>query len=161
MEQAQRGYEIASAQFREGLGSRLELTDAEVALRQSEFNYAQAVYDALAARAAWTKAVGIVPASNFRWARSWEADDHGPPGPTRRNREGPDPMNIRHGTKGAPRGLPERTIWHARHEGSGPDCWGWPSWWGWPPVAAATPMPGMLPPRPKPRYGSSMWRSAR
>lgn len=61
VEQAQRGYEIASAQFREGLGSRLELTDAEVALRQSEFNYAQAVYDALAARARLDEAVGIVP----------------------------------------------------------------------------------------------------
>lgn len=61
VEQAQRGYEIASAQFREGLGSRLELTDAEVALRQSEFNYAQAVYDALAARARLDEAVGVVP----------------------------------------------------------------------------------------------------
>lgn len=56
--QAQRGYEIARAQFREGLGSRLELTDAEVALRQSEFNYAQAVYDYLAARALLDEAVG-------------------------------------------------------------------------------------------------------
>jgi RND family efflux transporter MFP subunit len=43
--QAHRGYDIASAQYREGLGSQLELTDSEVALRQSEFNYAQAVYD--------------------------------------------------------------------------------------------------------------------
>ena len=33
--QAQRGFEIASAQYREGLGSQLELTDSEVALRQS------------------------------------------------------------------------------------------------------------------------------
>jgi outer membrane protein TolC len=40
--QAQRGYEIASAQYREGISSALELTDAEVALRQSEFNYAEA-----------------------------------------------------------------------------------------------------------------------
>jgi len=61
VQQAQRGYEIASAQFREGLGSRLELTDAEVALRQSEFNYAQAVYDALAARARLDEAAGVVP----------------------------------------------------------------------------------------------------
>lgn len=65
VEQAQRGYEIASAQFREGLGSRLELTDAEVALRQSEFNYAQAVYDALAARARLDEAAGIVPGVDF------------------------------------------------------------------------------------------------
>ncbi len=59
--QAQRGYEIASAQYREGLGSQLELTDAEVALRQSEFNYAEAVYDYLASRARLDEAVGEVP----------------------------------------------------------------------------------------------------
>jgi len=56
--QAQRGYQIASAQFREGIGSRLELTDAEVALRQSEFNYAQAIFDYLSARAQLDEAVG-------------------------------------------------------------------------------------------------------
>jgi outer membrane protein TolC len=59
--QAQRGFEIASAQYREGLGSQLELTDAEVALRQSEFNYAQAVYDYLVARARLDEATGQVP----------------------------------------------------------------------------------------------------
>jgi len=58
---AGRGYEIASAQYREGLSSQLELTDAEVALRQSEFNYAQAVYDYLAARARLDEAAGRVP----------------------------------------------------------------------------------------------------
>ena len=61
VEQAQRGFEIASAQYREGLGSQLELTDSEVALRQSEFNYAQAVYDYLVARAQLDEAVGRVP----------------------------------------------------------------------------------------------------
>lgn len=59
--QAQRGFEIASAQYREGVGSQLELTDAEVALRQSEFNYAQAVYDFLVARARLDEATGNVP----------------------------------------------------------------------------------------------------
>ncbi len=59
--QAQRGYEIASAQYREGLSSQLELTDAEVALRQSEFNYAQAVFDFLIARAQLDQATGQVP----------------------------------------------------------------------------------------------------
>jgi outer membrane protein TolC len=61
VEQAQRGFEIASAQYREGLSSQLELTDAEVALRQSEFNYAQAVYDFLVARAQLDQATGRVP----------------------------------------------------------------------------------------------------
>jgi outer membrane protein TolC len=59
--QAQRGFEIARAQYTEGIGSQLELTDAEVALRQSEFNYAQAVYDYLVARARLDEAVGQVP----------------------------------------------------------------------------------------------------
>ncbi len=59
--QAGRGFEIASAQYREGLSSQLELTDAEVALRQSEFNYAQAVYDYLVARAQLDEATGWVP----------------------------------------------------------------------------------------------------
>jgi outer membrane protein len=59
--QARRGFDIASAQYREGLSSQLELTDAEVALRQSEFNYAQAVYDYLVARAQLDQATGRVP----------------------------------------------------------------------------------------------------
>ncbi|MEK9500477.1 TolC family protein [Gemmatimonadota bacterium DH-20] len=61
VQQATRGFEIARAQYREGLGSQLELTDAEVALRQSEFNYAQAVYDFLVARARLDAAAGRVP----------------------------------------------------------------------------------------------------
>ena len=59
--QAERGFEIASAQYREGLSSQLELTDSEVALRQSEFNYAQAVYDYLVARAQLDEVTGRVP----------------------------------------------------------------------------------------------------
>ena len=65
--QARRGYEIASAQYREGLGSRLEWTDAEVALRESEFNYAQAVYDYLVARARLDEAAGRVPMVDVDW----------------------------------------------------------------------------------------------
>ncbi len=59
--QAHRGFEIASAQYREGLSSQLEQRDAEVALRQSEFNYAQAVYDFLVSQAQLDEAVGAVP----------------------------------------------------------------------------------------------------
>jgi outer membrane protein TolC len=59
--QAARGFEIASAQYREGLSSQLEVTDAEVALRQSEFNHAEAVYDYLVARARLDEAAGRVP----------------------------------------------------------------------------------------------------
>ena len=59
--EATRGFEIASLRYREGTGSRLEVTDAELALRQAELNYAQAVYDFLVARARLDLAVGEVP----------------------------------------------------------------------------------------------------
>ena len=59
--QAGRGFEIAAARYREGTGSRFEQTDAEVALRRSEFNYARAVYDYLSARARLDLASGRVP----------------------------------------------------------------------------------------------------
>ena len=61
LRQAERGYQIARAQYREGIGSQLEITDAEVALRQSEFNYAEAVYDYLVAQARLDQAMGMVP----------------------------------------------------------------------------------------------------
>ncbi len=61
--QAVRGFQIASAEYREGVGSQLQVTDAEVALRQSEFNYAQAVYDYLTALASLDAAVGTAPES--------------------------------------------------------------------------------------------------
>lgn len=59
--EAGRGFDIASSQYREGIGERLEVTDAELALRQSELNYARAVYDYLVARARLDLAVGAVP----------------------------------------------------------------------------------------------------
>lgn len=62
--QAQRGYEIAALQYREGISSTLELTDAENALRQSEFNYAEAVYDYLVARARLHEATGNMDSSD-------------------------------------------------------------------------------------------------
>jgi outer membrane protein TolC len=61
VDQAQRGFEIASAEYNAGIGSRLQTTEAELALRQSQFNYAQAVFDYLAARANLEAAVGTVP----------------------------------------------------------------------------------------------------
>jgi outer membrane protein len=74
--QAQRGFEIASAEYREGLGSQLQITDAENALRQSEFNYAQAVYDYLMARSQLDAAAGTVPvaAGEVRVRRSDSED---------------------------------------------------------------------------------------
>lgn len=49
--QAERGYEIARTRYSTGLGSQLEVIDADAALRQARSNYAQALYNYLAA---WT-----------------------------------------------------------------------------------------------------------
>lgn len=59
--QARRGYQIATSEYREGLGSQLQVTDAELALRESEYNYALAVFDHLTARASLDAALGTVP----------------------------------------------------------------------------------------------------
>lgn len=59
--QAQRGFDIASEEFRNGLGTQINATDAEVALREAEFDYAQAVFDVLNYQAQLDAAVGIVP----------------------------------------------------------------------------------------------------
>ena len=59
--QAQRGFDIVSTEYREGVGSQLQITDAENALRESEFNYARAVYDYLVARTTLDAAIGTVP----------------------------------------------------------------------------------------------------
>lgn len=59
--QAQTGYGIAAARYREGVSSRLEVVDAENALRLAEFNYARAVFDHLSAQADLDLAMGTVP----------------------------------------------------------------------------------------------------
>lgn len=74
LKQATRGYEIASAQYREGISSQLEVTDAEVALRQSEFNLAEAVYDYLVARARLDEALGLEPRVATGGSRSGERE---------------------------------------------------------------------------------------
>ncbi len=61
VEQATRGFEIATAEYGAGVGSQLQVSDSEEALRQSEFNLAQAVFDFLQARSRLESAVGLVP----------------------------------------------------------------------------------------------------
>jgi outer membrane protein len=59
--EARRGFEIVTAQYLAGISSQLEVTEGEVLLRESEFNYAQAVYDYLIAQADLDDALGVVP----------------------------------------------------------------------------------------------------
>ncbi len=55
---AERSYNISLLRFKEGIGSRLELTDAELQLNKAKTNYLQAVYDYLSATTLLDKALG-------------------------------------------------------------------------------------------------------
>jgi len=61
LSQARRAYEIARARLQKGLGSQLEVTDAEIQLREAELSYAQMIFDYLSAKARYDKAIGKVP----------------------------------------------------------------------------------------------------
>lgn len=61
IEQAERSYAIAAARYREGVGSQLDVTAAESTLLESQFSYAQAAHDYLAAASQLELAVGQVP----------------------------------------------------------------------------------------------------
>ena len=56
--QAERGYQIAQTRYETGVGTLLELNDAEVALTQSRLNLNQARFDFLSARADYEKVLG-------------------------------------------------------------------------------------------------------
>jgi len=58
IEQAEKAVAIAQTRYRSGVGTQLELLDAQVAMTRTQTNYAQATYDYLVARAGWTNAVG-------------------------------------------------------------------------------------------------------
>ncbi|MEE9905611.1 MAG: TolC family protein [Chlorobium sp.] len=55
---AERSYRISQLRFREGIGSRLELIDAELQLNKAKTNYLQAVYDYLMASVLLDRALG-------------------------------------------------------------------------------------------------------
>ena len=55
---AERNYKISLLRFKEGIGSRLELTDAELQLNKAKTNYLQALYDYLVASVQLDKALG-------------------------------------------------------------------------------------------------------
>lgn len=58
---AREGYERAKARLENGLGSQLDVTNAELQLREAEANYAQMVYNYLSAKARYDQAIGMVP----------------------------------------------------------------------------------------------------
>ncbi len=58
IDQAQKAVRIAQTRFKSGVGTQLELLDAQVAMTRAQTNYAQAIYDYLVAKAEWQYAVG-------------------------------------------------------------------------------------------------------
>ncbi|MGB9773125.1 MAG: TolC family protein [Bacteroidota bacterium] len=56
--QAEKAYQIAKSRYNAGLGTQLEVNDAEVAMTQSKVNYLQAVYDYLIAQAELDQVLG-------------------------------------------------------------------------------------------------------
>ena len=61
---AKKGYERSIARQKNGFGSLLDVTDAELQLRQAELNYADVVYSYLSAKAQYDFALGMVPFVN-------------------------------------------------------------------------------------------------
>ncbi|MBO8092083.1 MAG: TolC family protein [Prosthecochloris sp.] len=57
---AERGYDISRLRLREGVGSQLELADAELQLQRAKTNYLQAVYDLLVERVRLDAALGRI-----------------------------------------------------------------------------------------------------
>lgn len=58
VEQSEKAHKIAVVRYESGIGTQLELFDAQVAREMAQMNYLQGVYDYLIAQAAWEKAVG-------------------------------------------------------------------------------------------------------
>jgi outer membrane protein TolC len=62
VEQAERGYKIATTRFTSGSGTQLEVNDAQLVLTQAKVNRMQAIYDYLVASADLDQLIGRVPA---------------------------------------------------------------------------------------------------
>lgn len=61
VEQAQRGYEIATKRLSNGIGTQLDVTEAELQVREAELNYATLVFEYLNAKADFDLSTGLVP----------------------------------------------------------------------------------------------------
>jgi outer membrane protein TolC len=60
---AQEIFRVAQVKYKEGVGSTLEVVDAETAYKEAETNYYGALYDALVAKVDFDKATGVLEAS--------------------------------------------------------------------------------------------------
>ena len=69
IEVAERAYQIATSRYEQGLGSELELKDADVSLSQARTNYTTAVHDFVVAQADLMHLVGRVPANHLNYVK--------------------------------------------------------------------------------------------
>jgi outer membrane protein len=60
MDLAQEVFRVSKIKYQQGVGSSLEVVEAENALKTAETNYYQSLYNALVARVAYDKAIGIL-----------------------------------------------------------------------------------------------------
>lgn len=58
VEQSQKGYTIANTRYQAGLGTILELNNAELTLTQAQLRYSQSIFDYLSAEANYYKIIG-------------------------------------------------------------------------------------------------------
>ncbi|MCH2449957.1 MAG: TolC family protein [Gracilimonas sp.] len=68
LSQAEEGYQRALRRLENGVGSQIEVTDAEVQVRQAEVNYALMVFEYLSAKAEYDLATGRVPFVDMKGA---------------------------------------------------------------------------------------------
>lgn len=61
LEESRRGLEIAIRRFENGLGSQMEVTEAELQVREAELNYATLIVEYLNTKADFDLALGLVP----------------------------------------------------------------------------------------------------
>jgi outer membrane protein TolC len=64
IKQARRGYDIAKSRLQNGVGSQLDVSNAELQVQQAELNYATMVFEYLSAKAQYDLSIGQVPMTN-------------------------------------------------------------------------------------------------
>jgi outer membrane protein TolC len=58
--QAETDYQLAQERYENGVGTNLDVMDAELAMTQARINYIQAVYDGHISRAQLDRAMGVI-----------------------------------------------------------------------------------------------------
>jgi outer membrane protein TolC len=60
IELAQKVYDIAQKKYKEGLGTNIEIIQAETSLKESKTNYYNSLYDAIISKIDYQKSLGLL-----------------------------------------------------------------------------------------------------